>query len=57
MEYSGPASLMAAISRKEDKDLRLTDLDIRDIAEMAILERYGPPCVLVNDKFEILYLR
>ncbi len=38
-----------------EKTAKLTDLDIRDIAEMVILKKYSPSCVLVNDKYEVVY--
>jgi len=34
---------------------RLGDVDIRRIAEKAILDNLSPPCVLINKKYEIMY--
>lgn len=31
------------------------ETDIRELAEKVILENYSPPCVLLNEKYEILY--
>ena len=56
MEYPGTQPGVADSDiRSKGKLSRLSELDIRDIAEMVILEKYGPPCVLVNNKHEILY--
>jgi len=33
----------------------LTPVNVRALAERTILQEYAPPCVLVDDKFDILY--
>ena len=33
----------------------LSDAHIRELAEKVILENYAPPCVLINEKYDILY--
>jgi len=58
MEYPGSlpdSTAVASDARNEGKIPPVSEVDIRDIAEMAILEKYGPPCVIVNDKYDILY--
>ncbi len=40
---------------KEAKKFEPTPVNIRQLAERTILQEYAPPCVLVDDKFEVLY--
>jgi len=54
-----PVNVPAVLPRPEGdsrrKPLQLTETDIRAIAEATILEKYSPPCVLINSKYDILY--
>jgi two-component system CheB/CheR fusion protein len=40
---------------KSDAQKVIREIDIRGLVQKVILEDYSPPCVLINEKYEILY--
>jgi len=40
---------------REARKIAMTPVNIRQIAERTILQEYAPPCVLIDEKFEVLY--
>jgi len=41
--------------KRNEEQLPFTELDLRRLAEKVILEKYSYPCVLINEKYNILY--
>jgi two-component system CheB/CheR fusion protein len=49
------AESLAGDTAKGAVKFDLTPVNIRALAERTILQEYAPPCVLVDDKFDVLY--
>jgi two-component system, chemotaxis family, CheB/CheR fusion protein len=47
--------LVSETSIESKNKFELTPVSIRQIAERTILQEYAPPCVLIDEKFDILY--
>jgi len=55
-EYPGiPLGDIETTAKLTEPEVKPAEANIRQVAERMILENYAPPCVLVNEKYEILY--
>lgn len=57
VDYPGMpfAETLSARHKVEGERRPVTPVDTGHIVERIILENYGPPCVLINERYEILY--
>lgn len=50
-----PLNGSTANTAKEAKKFEPTSINIRQMAERTILQEYAPPCVLIDEKFNVIY--
>jgi two-component system CheB/CheR fusion protein len=50
-----PLRIIETTSEQAQANAKPVEANIRQFAERVIIENYTPPCVLVNEKFEIIY--
>ncbi len=46
----------AGVAMSEEREKRPGEISIEDLTEKLLLDRYSPPCAIVNEKGDILYL-
>jgi two-component system CheB/CheR fusion protein len=56
-EYDSAVALPAGKVRIPEKKPPRREVDVRNVMERIILEKYAPPSILINKRYDVLYLK